>query len=172
MTKRDGFRAFMLAGFGAALLLPTMLAPAHADAVLDQAIANVKKFSGPQTTWDGPTSGPALVKDKTIVFLSGDEQNDISHLYGTYMKEAADKIGWKLTVIDGRGSPTSWLAGLNQAIALKPDGIAMFADAASLQDPLKTATAAGIPVVGLHAAATPGPHPEINLFYNRPPQPQ
>jgi ribose transport system substrate-binding protein len=41
----------------------------------------------------------------------------------------------------------------------------MFADAASLQDPLKTATAQGIPVVGLHAAATPGAHPEINLFY-------
>jgi ribose transport system substrate-binding protein len=166
MTRTEGFRAFMLAGFGAALLLPTMLAPARADEVLDRAIANVKKFSGPQTTWDGPTSAPPLAKGKTLVFLSGDEQNDISHLYGTYMKEAADKIGWKLTVIDGRGSPTSWLAGLNQAIALKPDGIAMFADAASLQDPLKTATAAGIPVVGLHAAATPGPHPEINLFYN------
>src|SRR3569833_1206350 len=165
MTKRDGFRAFMLAGVGAALLLPTMLAPARADAVLDRAIANVKKFSGPQTTWDGPTSGPALAKDKTIVFLSGDEQNDISHLYGTYMKEAADKIGWKLTVIDGRGSPTSWLAGLNQAIALKPDGIAMFADAASLQDPIKKGVAAGIKFVGLHAASEPGPVPDLHLFY-------
>ena len=50
-------------------------------------------------------------------------------------KQAAKKLGWKLTVIDGKGSPTSWLAGMNQAIALKPDGIAMFADAASLQGP-------------------------------------
>ena len=56
------------------------------------------------------------------------------------MKEAAAKLGWKLTVIDGKGSPASWVAGFNQAIALKPDGIAIFADAKSLQGPIRTAT--------------------------------
>ena len=103
---------------------------------------------------------------KKVVFLSGDEQNDISHLYGVYIKEAGEKLGWEVTIIDGKGSPTSWLAGMNQAIALKPDGIALFADAASLQDPIKAGVAQGIKFVGLHAAGYPGPQPDLNLFVN------
>ena len=133
-----------------------MIAPAFADAVSD-AKAAVAKYAGPQTTWEGPTKAPKPDKGKKIVFLSGDEQNDISHLYGVYIKEAGQKLGWDVTVIDGKGSPTSWLAGLNQAIALKPDGIAMFADAASLQDPIKAGVAQAIKFVGLHAAGLPGP---------------
>ena len=144
----------------------TSVGAEDAQAVIDRAKANVTKFSGPQTVWDGPTSGPALAPGKTIVYLSGDEQNDISRLYGVYMGQAAEKMGWKFSVIDGRGSPTNWLAGLNQALALNPDGIVMFADAASLQDPIKEAKSRGIPVVGLHAAANPGPQPDLNMFYN------
>ena len=111
-------------------------------------------------------TAPKPDKGKKVVFLSGDEQNDISHLYGVYIKEAGRELGWDVTIIDGKGSPTSWLAGLNQAIALKPDGIAMFADAASLQDPIKAGVAQGIKFVGLHAAGLPGPQPDLNLFVN------
>ena len=139
--------------------------PARADAVSD-AKAAVAKYAGPQTTWEGPTKAPKPEPGKKIVFLSGDEQNDISHLYGVYIKEAGEKLGWNVTVIDGKGSPTSWLAGMNQAIALKPDGIALFADAASLQDPIKAGVAQGIKFVGLHAAGLPGPQPDLNLFVN------
>ena len=69
-----------------------------------------RKVAGPQTTWEGPTKAPKPEPGKKIVFLSGDEQNDISHLYGVYIKEAGEKLGWNVTVIDGKGSPTSWLA--------------------------------------------------------------
>ena len=133
-------------------------APACADAVAD-AKAAVAKYAGPQTTWEGPTKAPKPDPAKKIVFLSGDEQNDISHLYGVYIKEAGQKLGWDVTVIDGKGSPTSWLAGMNQAIALKPNGIALFADAASLKDPIKAGVAQGVKFVGLHAAGLPGPPP-------------
>ena len=150
---------------GATLAAVTMAGGARADAVSD-AKAAVAKYAGPQTTWEGPTSAPKPEAGKKIVFLSGDEQNDISHLYGVYMQEAAKELGWSVTVIDGKGSPTSWLAGLNQAIALKPSGIAMFADAASLQDPIKAGAAQGIKFVGLHAAGLPGPQPDIGLFVN------
>ena len=149
------FSATMIAG------LPI----AYADAVSD-AKAAVEKYSGPQTKWEGPTAAPKPDKGKKVVFLSGDEQNDISHLYGTYIKQAGEKLGWEVTIIDGKGSPTSWLAGMNQAIALKPDGIALFADAASLQDPIKAGVAQGIKFVGLHAAGLPGPQPDLNLFVN------
>ena len=70
------------------------VAPALADAVSD-AKAAVAKYAGPQTTWEGPTKAPKPEVGKKIVFLSGDEQNDISHLYGVYIKEAGEKLGWK-----------------------------------------------------------------------------
>ncbi len=137
-----------------------------ADDAVAQAKADVARYAGPQAKWEGPTSAPAPDKGKKIVFLSGDEQNDISHLYGVYIKEAGAKLGWDVTIIDGKGSPTSWLAGMNAAIALKPDGIALFADAASLKDPIKAGVAQGIKFVGLHAAGLPGPQPDLNLFVN------
>jgi ribose transport system substrate-binding protein len=154
---------------GSALATTTMIAlsPAlGADDAVAQAKKDVERYAGPQTKWEGPTSAPKPDAGKSIVFLSGDEQNDISHLYGVYMKQAAEKLGWKVTVIDGKGSPTSWLAGMNQAIALKPNGIALFADAASLKDPIKAGVAQGVSFVGLHAAGLPGPQPDLNLFVN------
>lgn len=171
MKRRLGARgtsifALAFCGLGAALLVPHSARAEDAQVVIDRAAANVAKLAGPQTVWDGPTTGPALARGKKVVYLSGDEQNDISRLYGVYMKDAAAKMGWDLTIIDGHGNPAAWLAGFNQGIALKPDGIVMFADAASLMDPSTTAAGMGIPVVGLHAAATPGPHPELNLFFN------
>jgi len=157
----------LLTGSGLAMVaaLGLGMTAARADAVSD-AKAAVAKYAGPQTTWQGPTAAPKPDKGKKVVFLSGDEQNDISHLYGVYIKEAGEKLGWDVTIIDGKGSPTSWLAGMNQAIALKPDGIAMFADAASLKDPIKAGVAQGIKFVGLHAAGLPGPQPDLNLFVN------
>src|ERR1700730_18179951 len=137
-----------------------------AEDAVSAAKAAVSRYAGPQTVWQGPTSAPAPAKDKFIVYLSGDEQNDISREYGLYMNEAAAKLGWKFTVIDGKGSPGSWVAGFNQAIALKPNGIAIFADAKSLQGPIRTATDQGITVIGLHAASLPGPAPDLSLFVN------
>ena len=158
-------RSAWFAALTAVLAGSSCASSAFADAVSD-AKAAVEKFAGPQTTWEGPTSAPKPEPGKKVVFLSGDEQNDISHLYGVYIKEACDKLGWTCTVIDGKGSPTSWLAGMNQAIALKPDGIALFADAASLQGPIKAGLAQGVKFVGLHAAGLPGPQPDLNVFVN------
>ena len=158
------------ASFGAitaaALTFAAMGGLARADDVVDKAKADVSKATGLQTEWNGPTSAPKVTPGKKIIYLSGDEQIDTSHEYGVYMKEAAEKIGWEATVIDGKGSPTSWLAAFNQAIALKPDGIAIFADAASLQDPIKAANAQGIKIIGLHATALPGPYPDLGVFFN------
>jgi len=137
-----------------------------ADEVTDGAKAAVQKYVGLQSEWLGPTSAPKPQSGKKIVYLSGDENIDTSHEYGVYMKEAAAKLGWDVTVIDGKGSPSSWLAAFNQAIALKPDGIAIFADAASLQDPIRAANAQHIVVIGLHAAGTPGAFPDLGVFFN------
>jgi ribose transport system substrate-binding protein len=166
MTRKIGSRRLLAGSAALAAVMFALGSPVHADDAVAKAKADVARYSGPQTTWEGPTTAPKPDAGKSIVFLSGDEQNDISHLYGQYIKQAGEKIGWKVTIIDGKGSPTSWLAGMNQAIALKPDGIAMFADAASLKDPIGAGVAQGIKFVGLHAAGLPGPQPDLNLFVN------
>ncbi len=152
-----------VAGVGLALLSHAAFA---ADDTVAAAKAAIVRYAGPQTVWQGPTSAPKPMPGMSIVYLSGDEQNDISREYGLYMKAAAEKLGWKLTVIDGKGSPSTWVSGFNQAIALKPNGIAIFADAKSLQGPIQTAVDHNITVIGLHAASLPGPAPDLHLFVN------
>ena len=164
MSRLPALRAVAVSGLA---LTAVAGSPARAaDDPVAAAAAAVERYAGPQTAWQGPTSAPAPTKGKSLVYLSGDEQNDISREYGLYMKEAAAALGWTLVVIDGKGSPASWVSGFNQGIALKPDGIAIFADAKSLQDPIKTAMGRGITVIGLHAASLPGPAPDLNLFVN------
>lgn len=165
-TRRTRRTLTLTAAAAMVLQAAALATPAHASDIVAQAKAAVAKFAGPQTTWQGPTSAPAPKQHMKIVYLSGDEQNDISHEYGVYMKQAAAHLGWDVTVIDGKGSPTGWLAAFNQAIALKPNGIAIFADATSLKDQIAEANKAGITVIGLHAASLPGPQPQLGLFVN------
>lgn len=117
----------------------------------------VAQMQDAQTTWTGPTTGPVASPGKRIVYLSGQESNSLDAAYGQYLQQAAKKIGWTVTIIDGQGTPTGWLAGMDQAIALHPAGIIIFADATSLQKPIAIAQADHIPVVGLHASQTAGP---------------
>jgi ribose transport system substrate-binding protein len=139
---------------------------AKADSFLDEVTANVAKLANPQTEWQGPTSSPKPDANKLIVYMSQDEQNDASVRYGEAIKEAAGKLGWKVTIVDGRGTATGAIEATNQAIALKPDAIVIASDAAPLKGVLKEAASRGIAIVGVHAAALPGPQPELSMFYN------
>ena len=103
---------------------------------------------------------------KKVVFLSGDEQNDISHLYGVYIKEAGEKLGWSVTIIDGKGSPTSWLAGINQAIALKPDWHRPFRGRCEPSRSDQGRRGAGHQIRRPARGGIPGPQPDLNLFVN------
>ena len=126
----------------------------------------VALYAGPQTEWRGPTASPKPEPGRSVVYLSNDENNNASRAWGEAIKEAAAKIGWDVTIIDGKATPTGWINGMNQAIALKADGIVTSADAASMEEPISNAKAAGIPVVGIHAAALPGPNEKLGLFTN------
>ena len=92
---------------------------ARVDQSMDQVKAEVVKFAGPQSDWRGPTSAPKPDSGKLIVYMSTDEQNDASREWGQAIAEAGAKIGWKVTIIDGHGTPVGWQQGINQAIALK-----------------------------------------------------
>ena len=158
--------ALLLAG---GLTLAGMLAvPAYAEqGFLDRMKADVTAATAPGGgAWDGPTSGPAAVKGKKVVFVSLTQNSSGNADASKGAGDAAKLLGWDFTVIDGKGDATDTANALQQAIALKPDGIAIFADASSLQDPIKTANAQGITVIGLHATALPGPYPDLGVFFN------
>jgi ribose transport system substrate-binding protein len=55
---------------------------------------------------------------------------------------------------------------MTQAIALKPDAIIYSADAPTLKQSNAEAAAQGIPVIGIHGTALPGPDAESGLFTN------
>jgi ribose transport system substrate-binding protein len=160
------FSRISILGFTVAAIVIEPAGVAMADPFMDTVKAEVVKFAGPQSDWRGPTSSPKPDPGKKVAYMSTDEQNDASREWGQAIKEAAAKIGWQVTIIDGHGTPEGWQQGLNQAIALKVDGIVTNADAASLKQIIKEANDKGIVVVGIHATAFPGPQPDVGLFVN------
>ena len=146
------------------LCLP-VVARAADPALADSEVA-VKQFTGPQTQWTGPTAGPKATPGKRVVFISCGAFNQICVSVGKSVTAAADRIGWKLTIIDGKGSASGWLSAWNQALALKPDGVIAFTSADAVQGPIQEARKMGIPVVGVLSAAKPGPDPGEGLFTN------
>ncbi len=139
---------------------PTDDPVAAAKARVEQATAHV-------TTWDGPMTGPTAQEGKSIVYVSADQRNGGALGVGQGVEEAAQALGWDLTVIDGQGTVTGQSAALSQAIALQPDGIVLgTVDATAQQTLVAQAAEQGIQIVGWHAAATTGPQPDLNLFTN------
>ena len=160
----------MLGALSAAMIgLPGFVCSVSSSASADEladAKAAVEQFTGPQTAWTGPTSGPKAAPGKRVVFVSCGAFNQICVSVGKSVEEAASKIGWEVTTIDGKGNASGWLSAWNQALALKPDGIIGFTSADAVQAPLEEAGKMGIPAVGILAAAKPGPDPEEGLFTN------
>lgn len=155
---RRTFTISMLALFAAS--------PAFADAISD-AMAEVQKYAGQKTTWDGPTTGPAAAEGKSIVVLAGDLKNGGILGVTKGVQEAATKIGWTINVLDGAGSIQGRAAAFGQALALNPDGIIINGfDAVEQQAALEQVKAAGIPLVSWHAGPVIGPDPTSGIFAN------
>ncbi len=139
---------------------------AFADAISD-AMAEVEKYAGQKTVWDGPTTGPVAAEGKKIVVLAGDMKNGGILGVTNGVTEAAAKIGWEVTVLDGAGSVQARAGAFGQALALNPDGIVINGfDAVEQQAALDQAKAAGIPLVSWHAGPVIGPDEANGIFAN------
>lgn len=134
---------------------------------LEEAKSFVAARTGPQTEWKGPSDGPQATTDAiTVVYVSADQSYVSFVNWGRGVTEAAEALGWKSVTLNGKGTVTGTLAAMQQAVAMKPAAIVTSADASALQAPIKQAVDAGIPVIGIHSSAFPGPDPETNLFMN------
>jgi ribose transport system substrate-binding protein len=148
----------------------TVAAPvltAQVNEGLAAAQALIAASTAPVTTWDGPTDGPNAQTGKFIVYPSQDQRNGGALGVGDGVKEACEALGWQFRLIDGQGTTNGQTAAIQQAIALKPDGIVLGTiDAASQKTAIANAVAQGIKIIGWHSAGTPGPWPDLNLITN------
>jgi ribose transport system substrate-binding protein len=134
---------------------------------VDEAKAIIAERTKPQTEWKGPTSGPKVATDDaTIVYVSADQSYVSFVNWGQGVIDAATALGWNVVVLNGKGTISATLSAMQQAVAMHPVAIVTSADASALQAPIRQAVDAGIPVVGIHATAFPGPDPKLNLFTN------
>ncbi|MFI6359484.1 substrate-binding domain-containing protein [Streptomyces sp. NPDC050743] len=129
--------------------------------------AAVARAEQTDTAWNGPTSGPAAVSGKTIVYVAQTMTNPGVAGIANGVRDAARVIGWNVRVIDGGGSPAGIQAAMSEAVALRPSGIVIGGfDPGSTSQQVARANAAGIPLVGWHAVASPGPSRRPELFTN------
>ncbi|HEY0485528.1 MAG TPA: substrate-binding domain-containing protein [Mycobacteriales bacterium] len=129
--------------------------------------AQVAKYTARATTWDGPTTGPKAAKGKSLVYVSADQRNGGALGVSAGVTEAAKALGWTVRILDGKGTAAGASAALDQAIALKPDGIVLgTVDTVQAKTQIDRANAAGIAVVGWHSAPDPGPVASPKLVAN------
>lgn len=154
-------------GTGLALSASFFSWPAHADEYVDKAKAYIASITKPGGEWTGPTSGPKIQGKKMIVFVNYDQRNSGGRAVGEFAGEAAKIAGWDYRVLDGQGTVSGQTAALNQAIALKPDGIILGSvDALEHNPEITEAVKQGIKVVSWHSGTTPGTIQGSPIFTN------
>ncbi|MEV0375128.1 substrate-binding domain-containing protein [Streptomyces sp. NPDC050636] len=127
----------------------------------------VKKAEEANAPWRGPTTGPEAVHGKTVVYIAQTLTNPGVAGVAQGVQEAAKIVGWRTRTIDGQGTPSGIRAAFKQAIRLKPDGIVISGfDPGMAAEEVKKANSAGIPLIGWHATAAPGPSRDPELFSN------
>ncbi|USX54010.1 substrate-binding domain-containing protein [Lentzea sp. HUAS12] len=137
------------------------------DVLADARKRVAESLSG--TTGFTPPSQPVPAQrvGGTIAFVAADLTNGGVNTVSRAVAEAAAAIGWKVTVLDGKGSAQGRTDALNQALAMKPIGVVLGGfDATEQASTTRQAADLGIPVVGWHAGATPGPMTAAGVFVN------
>ncbi|TJZ57254.1 sugar ABC transporter substrate-binding protein [Streptomyces piniterrae] len=135
--------------------------------VLARAKHAVKKAEEANAPWKGPTTGPQAVHGKSVVFIAQTLTNPGVAGVAQGVQEAAKIVGWHARTINGQGTPRGIRAAFKQAIGLKPDGIVIGGfDPEMAAEEVKKANKAGIPLIGWHATAAPGPSEDPRLVSN------
>jgi len=119
------------------------------------------------TDWDGPKTGPKALPGKLAVYVAQDMRNGGVLGVSEGVQSAVGAIGWRLKIIDGAGSVAGRVTAINQAVALKPDGIILGSvDALEEAKAIRGAAQQGIKIVGWHSTASSGPLDDPPIFTN------
>jgi len=97
-----------------------------------------------------PKSGPKAVPGKSIWIISLSQAAAGAKLPSEAAVEAAEKIGWKAKIFDGKGDYGRMSEGIDAAVSAGTDGIIVVAaDCGQLKSALERAKTAGVPTYGL-----------------------
>lgn len=103
-------------------------------------------YQGTYVAPEGEAITPPTGKKVWAISVGQDALSPVNATQG--LVDAGKKLGWEVTVFDGKFDPTLWLAGIRQAIQAKADGIFTYSfDCAPVKAALQEAKAANIPVV-------------------------
>ncbi|HEY6761558.1 MAG TPA: sugar ABC transporter substrate-binding protein [Baekduia sp.] len=120
---------------------------AGTSAVVTKAKAAVAAAQKPWTTWDGPTASAKPPKDVNlaIVVCAGVVAGCVQP--GQEAQKAAQSLGWKTKVYDGKGDPSVQSRVVTQAVNSGANAILLAGvDPAAIQDAMSAAKQAKIPV--------------------------
>lgn len=125
--------------------------PVLADDVLADAKAMVEQ--GYEGLYEAPPeTGPAAVSGKTIWYISCGQAFVLCAQQAEGFAEAAEHLGWTVSVQDGKATPSVASDIIRQAVAAKVDGIAISAfDCPGVKSALLQAKAEGVPVVSVQS---------------------
>ncbi|GAB2580467.1 substrate-binding domain-containing protein [Streptomyces capparidis] len=127
----------------------------------------VRKAEAAAAPWTGPTTGPKAVPGRTIAYVAQTMTNPGVSGVAKGVQEAAGIVGWQVEVVNGQGTPDGIRTAFDKALALEPAGIVIAGfDPGSAAEQVRRAEAAGIPLIGWHAVAAPGPSQDPRLFTN------
>jgi ribose transport system substrate-binding protein len=141
--------------------------PSGCPTVQARAQAAVSRAERTDIPWNGPTHGPTAVAGRSIVYVAQTMTNPGVAGAAEGVREAARVIGWDVRVIDGGGTPAGIQAAMSEAVDVRPSGIVIGGfDPGSTSQQVARANAAGIPLIGWHAVASPGPSRRPRLFTN------
>jgi ribose transport system substrate-binding protein len=116
-------------------------------AVLASAKAYVAKVSTPPSTWPGPTTSPKPATGKSVTIISCAQASNCS-VDAQTAYDAALELGWKATIVDGKGDPSLYNAAMRSATNSKADGIINISlPTALVQDGLRYASEHKVPVI-------------------------
>ncbi|MBS1843026.1 MAG: sugar ABC transporter substrate-binding protein [Actinobacteria bacterium] len=107
-------------------------------------------WKGTYTLPEGPKIKPPSGKDVWVISLG--QSIETAQNASRAMTEAAESLGWKLTVFDGKFESARQLSGLEQAINEGAEGIVLlYIDCGPVKTGLLKAKEQGIPVAGIES---------------------
>ncbi|WP_436697756.1 substrate-binding domain-containing protein [Nocardioides sp. BYT-33-1] len=124
---------------------------ADAAAIVKESEARVKAAMADVTT-GAPSSSPPVQKDKFVIMIPCSVASEGCAQPARAALDAAEEIGWRAQMIDGKDTADTQNAAVRQALALKPDGIITFAiNPKTIQGALDEARRQGVKVVASSA---------------------
>ncbi len=116
-------------------------------------VADAKKVveQGYAGLYTKPADGPAAQKGKNVWIVSCTQLAPSCAGAAVGVQEAAKVLGWKTTVVDGKGTPAGYTTAVRQAIVAHADGIVTIGLDCNAKSALEDAKKANIPTVGVFA---------------------